>query len=299
MKKKTAILLAATALSALCASTVWGAGWGQDERGYWYQNPTGSYARSGFSTIDGVLYNFDADGYMLTGWAQSDGKWYYFTPGSGAQALNWTQIDGKWYYLDASKGGAMHTGWKTENNKTYYFGSDGAMYQATADQRKIFCTCSTDGSGGGYMYEASLDGSIIKNKNDDVYKIIYDEQGRVKMKDSLSVASGVASGEDFYQYLMCEHYQAQSVHNQKENVRSALGEHMENYAEKYEDDVRGARKYAERFAEWKEKLLKGAQKYVNGTVYEEDFKSYIDAVVQGTFENADEWVDGLPLYYFE
>ena len=38
---------------------------------------------------------------------------------------------------------------------------------------------------------------------------------------------------------------------------------------------------------------------VNGTVYEEDFKSYIDAVVQGTFENADEWVDGLPLYYFE
>ncbi len=74
---------------------------------------------------------------------------------------------------------------------------------------------------------------------------------------------------------------------------------MENYAEKYEDDVRGARKYAERFAEWKEKLLKGAQKYVNGTVYEEDFKSYIDAVVQGTFENADEWVDGLPLYYFE
>ena len=139
MKKKTAKLLAA--ISALCASTVWGAGWGQDERGYRYQNPTGSYARSGFSTIDGVLYNFDADGYMLTGWAQSDGKWYYFTPGSGAQALNWTQIDGKWYYLDASKGGAMHTGWKTENNKTYYFGSDGYMYKSTADQIKILCTC--------------------------------------------------------------------------------------------------------------------------------------------------------------
>ena len=64
MKKRMATVVAAVGLSALCVSTVWAAGWGQDERGYWYQNPTGSYARSGFSTIDGVMYAFDAEGYL-------------------------------------------------------------------------------------------------------------------------------------------------------------------------------------------------------------------------------------------
>jgi len=301
MKKQTATFLTAITLSALCVSTAWAAGWGQDERGTWYQNPTGSYARSGFTTIDGVMYAFDGEGYMVTGWQNQDGKWYYFEPESGAQALGWKQIDGKTYYLDETKGGAMYTGWRNEGGKTYYLGYDGAMMQSTQGVRKTFCTCPPGGYGDGYMYEAQEDGSIIKNKVDDEYKIIYDEQGRVKMKDVLSVASGVATGEQFYQYVMCEHYQQQSVHTQKENVRTAIGEHLERYAEKYDEDVRDVKssKYASRYAEWKEKLLKGLEQYVSGTVYESDFQSYIDAVVAGNFDNADEWVDGLPLYYFE
>lgn len=296
MKKHTAILITAAALSALCASTALAAGWGQDEKGYWYQNPTGSYARGGFSTIDGVKYAFNAEAYMVTGWQQQEGKWYYFDTESGAQSLGWKQIEGKWYYFDEAKGGEMITGWRTEGSKTYYFDTTGAMIQ-----NNIFCTCPPGGFGDGYMYQASADGSIIKNKVDDANKVIYDENGRVKMKDSLSVASGVASGDQFYQYVMCSHYQAESVHSQKENVRSAIGEHLERYAEKYDEDVRNAKssKYAARYEEWKTKLLKGLEQYIDGTIYESDFASYIDAVVKDEFDNADEWVENLPLYYFQ
>lgn len=298
MKKKTATLVTAAVLSAICVSTSWAAGWGQDERGYWYQFPTGSYARSGFSTIDGVMYAFDAEGYMITGWQSQDGKWYYFAPEGGAQALGWTQIDGKWYYFDAAKSGAMFTGWKTEGNKTYFFGSDGAMIQG---ENVIFCTCPPGGFSDGYMYQSTADGSIIKNKVDEENKVIYDEYGRVKMKDALSVASGIATGEQFYQYVMCEHNSQQSVHDQKENIRYAIGEHLERYAEKYDENVRNVKssKYAARYAEWKEKLLKGLEEYISGTIYESDFADYINEVVNDTFDNADHLVENLPLYYFQ
>ncbi len=293
MKKRMATVVAAVGLSALCVSTVWAAGWGQDERGYWYQNPTGSYARSGFSTIDGVMYAFDAEGYMITGWQSQDGQWYYFEPESGAQAIGWKQIDGKWYFFDQAKSGVMQTGWRTEGNKTFYLGSDGAMIQ-----NREFCTCDTEasGSGGGYTYVASEDGSIIKNKADEAHQAIYDEYGRLKIKDALSIASGVASGESYYQYIMCEHYDRQSAALQKENVRSGVVEHLEDYAVKYDEDVRDAKysKRQERYETWKEKLLRGMEKYVDGSVYEEDLRAYIQAVVNGTFENGDEFVETLP-----
>lgn len=299
MKKKTAVMVATVAISVLCVSTAWAAGWGQDEKGYWYQNPTGSYARGGFSTIDGVMYAFDGEGYMVTGWQSQEGQWYYFEPESGAQAIGWKQIDGEWYFFDSAKSGVMHKGWRTEGDKTYYFRSNGMMYRKTDADPGIFCTCDT-GNASGSMYQAREDGSIIKNYVDEEAKVIYDETGRVKMKDVLSVASGVASGDDFYQYVTCPHYQEQHVHNQKENVRTALGEHLEKYAEKYDEDVRDAKssKRQERYETWKEKLLKGMEKYVYGTIHEEDFNSYIQAVVNNTFDNADEYVDGLPLYYF-
>lgn len=230
------------------------------------------------------------------GWENQGGDWYYYEPGTGTLVMGWKEIDGKWYYLDGEKGGKMYTGWKEEDNKRYYLGSDGAMIQ-----NSMFCTCPPWGYGDGYVYYATEDGSVRRNMVDNENKIIYDELGRVKMKDALSVASGVATGEDFYQYIVCEHYLEQSVHDQKENVRSAIKEYLEKCAERYDKDVRHVKssRYSARFEEWKEKLFRGMQDYVYGTIYEEDFDTYIREVVKGTFENADEYVDGLPLYYFE
>ena len=71
-------------------------------------------------------YLFDSDGWMLTGWQQVGGKWYYLTD-SGAMATGWLQKDGKWYYLDPATG-AMHAAdVQSIGGKWYAFGADGEM----------------------------------------------------------------------------------------------------------------------------------------------------------------------------
>ena len=241
-----------------------------------------------------VVCSFSA--WAVEGWENRGGDWYYYEPGTGMLVTGWKEIDGKWYYLDGEEGGKMYTGWKAENDKRYYLGSDGAMIK-----NERFCTCPPGEYGDGYQYFATGDGSILKDFVDDQNKLIYDELGRVKMKNELTVASGIATGEEFYQYLFCDHYIKQSIHSQKENVRYAIAEHLQRYAEKYDKDVRNvkASRYSARFEEWKEKLFKGMSGYVYGTIYEEDFDIYITEVVKGTFETADEFVENLPPYYFK
>ena len=57
--------------------------------------------------VEGLWYLFDAYGIMLTGWAKRKNKWYY---------------------LDTETG-AMVTGTKVIDGKTYTFGSDGALIE--------------------------------------------------------------------------------------------------------------------------------------------------------------------------
>ena len=60
-----------------------------------------SWCQNQWKEIGGSGYRVDADGYMVTGWYQSQ--------------------DGTWYYLDES--GAMVTGERTIDGKTYRFGN--------------------------------------------------------------------------------------------------------------------------------------------------------------------------------
>ena len=45
---------------------------------------------------------------MVTGWKQTDDKWYYYAS-SGELKKGWIKYAGDWYYLD-SKDGEMVTG---------------------------------------------------------------------------------------------------------------------------------------------------------------------------------------------
>ena len=91
---------------------VWGA------RGWWYRYADGTYPSNTAKTIGGMVYRFDADGYMRTGWVFEQGLWYYHAV-SGAQATGWV-LDGiSWYYMDPSTG-AMATGWVTVGSHSYY-----------------------------------------------------------------------------------------------------------------------------------------------------------------------------------
>ena len=53
-------------------------------------------------------YYFDSQGYMVTGWLEHQGRWYYLNPMTdgtqGKMNIGWQQIDGALYYLDPANG---------------------------------------------------------------------------------------------------------------------------------------------------------------------------------------------------
>lgn len=81
-----------------------------------------SWKRTGYKwqyIADGVAYN--------QGWKQINGQWYYFDPDSFMHT-GWLELNGARYYLESKVGsstGAMVTGTRDINGKTYIFGDDG------------------------------------------------------------------------------------------------------------------------------------------------------------------------------
>ncbi|HIQ73339.1 MAG TPA: hypothetical protein IAA51_02865 [Candidatus Cottocaccamicrobium excrementipullorum] len=103
MKKHLRMILTlstAAAMTAGAAFTSFAGSWQLDNIGWWYQTDDGSYLRDTFWTDEnGITYCFTAGGYMMTGWHQLSGDWYYFDA-SGALQKD-TIIDGM-YYVDAN-----------------------------------------------------------------------------------------------------------------------------------------------------------------------------------------------------
>ena len=72
---------------------------------------------TGWQTIDGLLYYFDASGAMAADWTKLDGYWYYFN-NEGKLMTGWMQLDGKFYYLHTD--GRMVIGWQSDGTNKYY-----------------------------------------------------------------------------------------------------------------------------------------------------------------------------------
>ena len=125
--------------------------WVNTGAGWKWQLEDGTFAASQSVVIGDATYRFNADGIMVTGWEQQDGKWshyssygartngwlqengswYYFDPSTGVMKIWWAQIDGHWYNFGLD--GRMVTGWKNLDGHWYRFGADGHM--ATGWQR--------------------------------------------------------------------------------------------------------------------------------------------------------------------
>lgn len=96
--------------------------------------------------INGVLYFFDENGALKTGWIQDSTDWYFFDKNGNGQTgwvldcnhwylfgndgkmlTGWQMVSGKRYYLDETGSGRMLTGWVLYDNTWYYMQKSGQM----------------------------------------------------------------------------------------------------------------------------------------------------------------------------
>lgn len=104
--------------------------WQRDNKGWWIKNSDGSYPRNEWKLVNNSWYFFDSQGYMFTGWLNSNGSWYYMNTDEGSNngkmVTGWRAVSGKWYYLSTATDGS---GGKMLLNTTidgYRLGADGA-----------------------------------------------------------------------------------------------------------------------------------------------------------------------------
>ena len=87
--------------------------WAFDKKGWIFKYQDGTGIKSQWLELEwnGVKnwYYFGADGYMVTGWYQDGGKWYYLHPKAdgtrGYMYTGWHQIGNSWYYFRVTAGG--------------------------------------------------------------------------------------------------------------------------------------------------------------------------------------------------
>ena len=150
---------------------------------HWVKNSTGWAER------DGKRYYFNEQGHMITGWYHDDGDgrdiWYYFDEDGALESDKWMQRDGSWYLLGSD--GRMATGWAEHDGKRYYFNEQGHMitgwYHDDGDGRDIWYYFDEDGAlvadciydvGAGKLCAFDKDGRLLKGDitvttNDDGY----------------------------------------------------------------------------------------------------------------------------------
>lgn len=104
--------------------------WQRDNKGWWIKNSDGSYPRNEWKLVNNSWYFFDSQGYMFTGWLNSNGSWYYMNTDEGSNngkmVTGWRAVSGKWYYLSTATDGS---GGKMLLNTIidgYRLGADGA-----------------------------------------------------------------------------------------------------------------------------------------------------------------------------
>lgn len=104
--------------------------WQKNSRGWWYGASNDDYASDGIYTIGGKQYSFNEDGYMKTGWDDSNGDWRYFEPENGQMVKSaWRKSkDGKDYYLKSDGTMATDMAIKAKDGNGYYYVDDSGVW---------------------------------------------------------------------------------------------------------------------------------------------------------------------------
>ncbi|HUM82452.1 MAG TPA: polysaccharide deacetylase family protein [Lachnospiraceae bacterium] len=183
-------------------------GWDLNETGWRYKDKSGVYCNSSWETVEGKEYYFNPEGYVSTGWTEIDGNLYdldavgqkltdcwvqnansqlcrlgadgkaltgWFTDSDGrifymgsdhVAVSGWQDIEGVHYYMGTD--GAKVTGWATVDGKVYYLGANGAMATGWQDIDGSRYYLGTDGvmetglaSVDGKTYDLGTDGKMV------------------------------------------------------------------------------------------------------------------------------------------
>lgn len=141
-------------------------GWKQDDKGWWYVLPDGSYPTRKWMKIKNKWYYFDKTGYMVTGWKKIKNKWYYmYKTGARAQKRwiknNYLNKNGVW--VKAKWNGKVYPvkstddplsfaptlkkkrGWFKLNKKWYYYKKDGTPYRGWVKYKNEWYYLKHDG----------------------------------------------------------------------------------------------------------------------------------------------------------
>ena len=110
-------------------------GWNKNHNGqWWYADTPNSYVAGRWEYIDGRWYVFDNAGYMIKGWFESEGDWYYMNPADGAMLSGqWVDVDGKSYYLTQSGLMARNGYIEDASEKLYFFVDENGVYKKELD----------------------------------------------------------------------------------------------------------------------------------------------------------------------
>ncbi|MBT9822042.1 N-acetylmuramoyl-L-alanine amidase family protein [Clostridium sp. AM34-11AC] len=140
--------------------------WVQDAKGWKCKAADGTWYTDCWKELnyqnEKSWYRFDAQGYLVTGWYQDNGTWYYLNPKSdgklGKMMTGWQYINDIWYYFTENAGdkqGAMFCKrWaEVPYNGTvewYYFDENGTMKTdwLTQDENKFYLYPIADGTRG-------------------------------------------------------------------------------------------------------------------------------------------------------
>lgn len=96
--------------------------------GKWYmQASDGSFYTDTFKEVNGFMYLFDQNGYLLNGWQKYSNKFYYFDENNFSRKSGWFVQNGLTYYLDPNNNDAMAVGFTKIDNIWYYFKENGTF----------------------------------------------------------------------------------------------------------------------------------------------------------------------------
>lgn len=103
--------------------------WDNNQGKWWYKHADGTYTKDNFELVDGYMYYFDKEGWMLSDtWLHKDDKWYYFERNGKIVANKWKWVNNFCYSFDIN-GVMRHDVWVQDSSskKWYYVNDKGQM----------------------------------------------------------------------------------------------------------------------------------------------------------------------------